>query len=117
MKTKTALPANGGNYRTALESGVETATASAHHTIDSLADAARPALDHVASGAHGAVDRVGNAAVHAAGALGDKGDQLNVSGKKLAERASLYVREHPLASLGIAAVSGYVLSRLLSSSR
>jgi ElaB/YqjD/DUF883 family membrane-anchored ribosome-binding protein len=117
MKTNTALPANGGIYRTALESGVETATASAHHGIDSLADAARPALDNVASGAHGAVDRVGSAAVHAAGSLGEKGDQLNVSGKKIAERAGFYIREHPLASLGIAMASGYVLSRLLSSSR
>lgn len=115
MKTRTALPANGGNYRTALEGGVETATASAHQTIDSMSEAARPALDHVVSGAHGAVDRVGEAAAHAASALGEKGDQLNVSGKKLVERAGSYVREHPVASLGIAVATGYLLSRLLSS--
>jgi ElaB/YqjD/DUF883 family membrane-anchored ribosome-binding protein len=115
MKAKTAVPANGGNLQHALEHGVDTATTAAHHTIDSVSDAARPALDHMVSSAHGAVDRAGAAATHGAGALGLKGDQLSDSGKKIAERAGSYVREHPVASLGMAVAAGYLLSRLLSS--
>jgi ElaB/YqjD/DUF883 family membrane-anchored ribosome-binding protein len=115
MKAKTSVPANGGNFQHALERGVDTATTAAHHTIDSLSDAARPALDHVVSSAHGAVDHAGAVATHGAGALGLKGDQLNDSGKKIAERAGSYVREHPVASLGMAVAAGYLLSRLLSS--
>jgi ElaB/YqjD/DUF883 family membrane-anchored ribosome-binding protein len=115
VKAKVALSASDGNLQHALKQGVDTATTAAHHTIDSMSDTARPALDHIVSGAHGAVDRVGAAATHGAGTLGLKGDQLSDSGKKIAERAGSYLREHPVASLGMAVAAGYLLSRLLSS--
>jgi ElaB/YqjD/DUF883 family membrane-anchored ribosome-binding protein len=115
MKAKAAVAADGGNFQHALEHGVATATTAAHHTIDSVSDTARPALDHIVSGAHGAVDRAGAAATHGAGTLGLKGDQLSDSGKAIAERAGSYLREHPVASLGMAVAAGYLLSRLLSS--
>jgi ElaB/YqjD/DUF883 family membrane-anchored ribosome-binding protein len=119
MKTKDAAATNGGanadNLQHTLEHGVERATVAAHHTIDSLSDAAQPAIDHLRSGAHKAVDSAGVAATHAAGALGGKGDQLHDSGTRIVERAGGYVREHPVASLGMAVAAGYLLSRLLSS--
>jgi len=115
MNTKAPIAANGGNIQHTLERTVDKATSAAHETIDTVAGAARPALDHLASNAHGTVDRVGVGAAHAAEALGVRGDQLNDSGKKLVERAGEYVRENPVASLGIAVAAGYVLSRLLSS--
>ncbi len=115
MKNKETVSANGGNFQHTLEHGVDKATVAAHDTIDSVSDAARPALDHLVSSAHGAVDRAGVAATHAAGTVGVKGDQLNASGKRVAERAGGYVREHPMASLGMAVAAGYLLSRLLSS--
>ncbi|HLF31187.1 MAG TPA: hypothetical protein VI566_09195 [Xanthomonadales bacterium] len=114
MKAKAAVSANGGSFQHTLEHGVDTAATAAHHTIDSVSDAARPALDHMVSGAHGAVDRAGVAAAHAAGTLGMKGDQWNDSGKKIVERAGFYVRQHPVAFLGMAVAAGYFLSRLLS---
>jgi ElaB/YqjD/DUF883 family membrane-anchored ribosome-binding protein len=96
MKTKDATTTNGGanvdNLQQTLEHGVERATVAAHHTIDSMSDAA----------------------THAAGAVGGKGDQLQDSGRRVVERAGGYVREHPVASLGIAVAAGYLLSRLLS---
>jgi ElaB/YqjD/DUF883 family membrane-anchored ribosome-binding protein len=114
MKAKAAVAANGGNLQHALEHGVDAATTAAHHTIDSVSDAAGPALSHIVSSAHGAVDRAGVAATHGAGTLGLKGDQLSDGGKQIAERAGSYLREHPLASLGMAVAAGYLLSRLLS---
>lgn len=115
MKRKDKTPTNGGNFQHTLEHGVERATVAAHDTIDSMSDAAQPAIDHMRSGAHKAVDSAGVAATHAAGAVGGTGDQLQDTGKRIAERTGGYVREHPVASLGIAVAAGYLLSRLLTS--
>ena len=112
---KKTVTANGGNIQHTLERGADKATAAAHDAIDLAADATRPAIDSIVSNAHGAVDRAGVAATHAAGAVGVKGDHLNDEGKRLVERAGGYVREHPVASLGVAVAAGYVLSRLFSS--
>ena len=114
MNSKVPVSANGGNIQDTLERGVDAATVAAHRTIDSASDKARPALDQIVSGAHVAVDRASVAATHAAGTLGVKGDQLNVSGQKLMDHAEGYVRQHPVASLGMAVAAGYILSRLLS---
>ena len=95
-----AVTANGGNIQHTLERGVDKATVAAHDAIDSVSSSTRPALGRLVSNAHGAVDRAGVPATHAAGAVGVKGDQLNESGKRVAERAGGYVREHPMASLG-----------------
>ena len=115
MNSKTPVSANGGNIQNTLERGVDAATVAAHRTIDSASEKARPALDQIVSGAHVAVDRASGAATHAAGTLGVKGDQLNVSGRRLLDRTEGYVRQHPVASLGMAVAAGYVLSRVLSS--
>jgi len=112
---KTAAPVNGGNIQHSLERGADKATVAVHEAIDSASEATHPALDHVVANAHKTVDRVGVAAASAAGALGVKGDQLNDGGKRVIERASVYVRENPVTSLGMAVAAGYVLSRLLSS--
>lgn len=115
MTSKYGTATNGGDLEHKLEHGVERVTGAAHHTIDSLSDAAQPAIENLRSGAHKAVDSAGDAATHAAGALGVKGDQLQEKGKEIVERAGGYVREHPVASLGMAVAAGYLLSRLLSS--
>jgi len=114
MNMKVTSPANGG-FKNTLEHGVDSATTAAHHTINSVSDAARPALDSMVSGAHHVVDRAGVAATHAAETLGVKGEQLNVNSRKIINQTQGYVRENPLASLGIAVAAGYFLSWLLSS--
>jgi len=113
MQTK--APVNGGNIQHSLESGADKATVAAHDAIDSAAGATRPALDHLVANAHETVDRVGIAATNAAGTVGIKGDQLHDSSTRMMERASVYVRENPVTSLGMAVAAGYVLSRLFSS--
>ena len=115
MKTKDPTATNGGNMQDTLEHGVERATVAAHHTIDSVSDAAEPAIEHLRSGAHKAVDSAGVAATHAAGAVGGTGDHLQDTGKRIVARTGGYVREHPVASLGMAVAAGYLVSRLLSS--
>lgn len=115
MTNKYGTATNGGDLEHTLEHGVERATGAAHHTIDSMSDAAKPAIENLRSGAHKAVDSAGDVATHAAGALGVKGDQLQEKGKLIVERTGVYVREHPMASLGMAVAAGYILSRLLSS--
>lgn len=92
MSTKSALPTNGGDVENSLVHGVEAAVVGAHHTVD----------------------KVGNVATHAAESLGHKGDDINAARIKLIDRASEYMREHPVASLGIAVASGYILSMIWS---
>ena len=114
MTSKYTTATNGGDLEHTLEHGVERATVAAHHGIDSVSDAAQPAIENLRASAHKAVDSAGDAATHAAGTLGAKGDQLQEKGKMIAERTGSYVREHPVASLGMAVAAGYLLSRLLS---
>lgn len=113
MNTK--APADGGNIQHSLERSADKATVAAHGAIDSAADATRPAIDNMVASAHKTVDRAGAAAANAAGTLGVKGDQLNDSSQRIIERAGVYVRENPVAALGMAVAAGYVLSRLFSS--
>ncbi|HUF21430.1 MAG TPA: hypothetical protein VMP00_11860 [Burkholderiales bacterium] len=97
-----------------LKQAVDLAGARAHEAGDEAADAARPAVEQIAAGAHQAIDRIAGAATQAAETLGLSGEQMkNVQAQ--VEQCREYVRDHPLASLGMAVAAGYVLSRLLSS--
>jgi ElaB/YqjD/DUF883 family membrane-anchored ribosome-binding protein len=114
MTLPTSTSANGGTIQESLERGVDKATAAAHESVDSVSEAAHPAIDHMTTNAHSAVNRAGVVAGHAAETVGGKGDQLNATGQKLFDQAGGYVRENPIASLGMAVAAGYLLSRILS---
>lgn len=92
---------------------VDQASAGAHNAIDKVSDAARPMVDRLASGAHQAVDKIASAAGQAAETIGVKGEQLKNAQAQALEQARVYVREHPVAALGIAVAAGFVLSRLM----
>ena len=94
---------------------VDQASMGAHDVIDKVSDATRPAMDRIASGAHQAVDKIAGAAAQAADALGVKGEQLKKAQVRAMEQCRGYVRENPVASLGIAVAAGYLLSRLMRS--
>ena len=115
METKDAVTSNANDTRGMLARGVEHATVGAHETITAVSDTARPAVDRIASNAHSVVDRVAGVATRTAETLGVKGEQLMVAEKKLAKSAREYMREHPMASLGVAIATGYLVSRLFSS--
>ena len=91
------------------------ARAVAHDAIDKVSDAARPMVDKIASGAHQTVDKLAGVANQAAETLGVKGEQLKHFQAQAMEQTRAYVRENPVASLGIALAAGYLLSKLLSS--
>jgi len=95
--------------------GTNSRAASAHDTVDRLANAARPAVDRLASSAHSAVDRMTTFASSAASTLGQRREQFSTQGAELAESARTYVRENPMAAVGIAAAVGFLLSRIMSS--
>ena len=95
------------------------ASSSAHAAVDSMASAAdaaarkaKPAIDKVAAMAHQAVDKAAEAAGPAADWLTEQGDSLNATQKKLVADTCSYISAHPLKSVGIAVVAGFLLSRL-----
>ena len=95
--------------------GVNPTRAGAPQTTHSVTDAAGPAVDRMASGAHEAVDKMADAVVQAAETLDVKSEQLKNLQVRWLEMGSAYIRDHPVKSLGIAMVGGFLLSRLFSS--
>lgn len=115
METTGILTASQNEHRGMLARGVDQAASGVHDTINSVSDSARPAVDRMASSAHEVVNRVAGVASQTAETLGLKGEQLNSAQKRLMASAGEYMREHPVASIGIAVATGYLLSRLLTS--
>ena len=79
-----------------------------------LSEKAHGGIDRLTSTAHDAVERATTAAATAADQLGAKGRRLLETRDEWTDATRVYVREHPLAALGVALAAGYVLSRILS---
>jgi ElaB/YqjD/DUF883 family membrane-anchored ribosome-binding protein len=71
-------------------------------------------LSRLAETAQQTMDRVSQAASHAASRLGERGEELWELQGRAADTARSYVREHPLATIGIAIALGLLISRLTS---
>ena len=87
----------------------------AHDKIDQVSASVKPAVDKFARSAHQVVDKVATVASDAADTLGVRAEQLKDVQGRLTEQCAAYVRENPMASIGIAVAAGYILSKLLSS--
>ncbi len=85
-----------------------------------------PAIERVARGAHGAVDRMAGGASTAVervrsgvqGAMGtmtEKMHDLQSNRDVWVDSTRERVREHPLATIGVALAAGYLLARILRS--
>lgn len=72
------------------------------------------AVNKSAQTAHATIDKVADAAKHASDSIGEKGHELKETQEKWLAAATDYVKANPVKSLGIAAASGYLLSRLFS---
>jgi ElaB/YqjD/DUF883 family membrane-anchored ribosome-binding protein len=72
-------------------------------------------VDRLSQGAHDAVDRAAQAASSVAERFGEKSDELWEMQENWVEGAREYVREHPVAALGIALAAGYILSMIMRS--
>jgi len=82
---------------------------------EALGERAHGGIDRLTSTAHDAVERATSAAATAVDSLGAKGRQLLESRDEWMDTTRVYVREHPIAALGVALAAGYLLSRILSS--
>lgn len=98
-----------------LTRAIDDASAGPHPAMDRGFDAARPAIGRLASSVHEAVDKIAGAATQVVNTLGAKGEQLKGVEGRVMDACRGSVREHPVASLGIALAVGFVLSRLLRS--
>jgi ElaB/YqjD/DUF883 family membrane-anchored ribosome-binding protein len=74
-------------------------------------------IERVSDGAHRAVDQAANRAGAIADRFGEKADELLEMKEDWVEATRGYVRDHPVAALGIALAAGYVLSALLRGGR
>jgi ElaB/YqjD/DUF883 family membrane-anchored ribosome-binding protein len=72
-------------------------------------------LERASSTAHEAVDRVAQTASAYAERFGEQAEALLEMKDNWVEGAREYVREHPIAALGMAAAAGYVLHMLTRS--
>jgi ElaB/YqjD/DUF883 family membrane-anchored ribosome-binding protein len=70
--------------------------------------------DKVSQFAHETVDSIADASNHARAAFDEKSDEIINAEQLLVKNCQSYVRENPVTSLGLAVVSGFILSRLLS---
>lgn len=95
------------------EGVVDRASSSAHAAVDEAARKASPAIDHVAEMAHHAVDAAAQGVAPAAEWLSEHRDTFKATEQQLLADTRNYVHAHPLASLGMAVVAGFVLSRIL----
>ena len=108
---------------TNLDGTLSKASAGAHAAVNSVADAAegairktKPAIDKVASMAHQAVDKAAASAAPAADWIGEKGEKLDATQKKLVNDTCAYISANPLTSIGLAVFAGFLLSRITRSS-
>jgi ElaB/YqjD/DUF883 family membrane-anchored ribosome-binding protein len=91
-----------------------TPTATATQSAQDITSRASEKLSNMTSAAQETVDRWSSAASQAANRLSQRGEELWEMRGQAADTARTYMREHPLATIGIAVAVGLILSRLLS---
>lgn len=97
-------------------------TSGVHGVVNSIAEAAdtaarkaKPAIDQVAAMAHQAVDKAAASAAPAVDWIGEQGESLNATQKKLVSDTSAYIAANPLMSVGVAVLAGFFISRMIRS--
>jgi ElaB/YqjD/DUF883 family membrane-anchored ribosome-binding protein len=91
-----------------------TPTATASQAAQDMASRASEKLSDITSAAQDTMGRWSSAASQAANRLSERGEELWEMRGQAADTARTYMREHPLATIGIAVAVGLILSRLLS---
>lgn len=69
-------------------------------------------LGKAAASARGAVDQVADAAAPVSQWLEEEREALGVTGTRLVDSTCRYVAAHPLQSLGLALMAGYMIGRV-----
>ena len=86
-------------------------------TVDRAAQSAHEAIDRLAAKAGPAIERLRGTATNAGESLRARADQFGDLEEQWVESARAYVRENPLAAVGIAVAVGLLLGKITSSSR
>jgi len=97
-------------------SNVDRTANQAHRAVDEVASQAAskagPAMDRAAQTVHDTVDKVVQAAGPAADWINANAEQLMQRQDELLESCRSYVRDRPLATIGIAVAAGYLIGRM-----
>jgi ElaB/YqjD/DUF883 family membrane-anchored ribosome-binding protein len=80
---------------------------------DEAARKAKPAIVRAAKLAHHAVDKAADAAAPTAEWLGEQGESLMATPKKLVDDTCKYVAANPLKSVALALVAGLLIGRIV----
>jgi ElaB/YqjD/DUF883 family membrane-anchored ribosome-binding protein len=83
-------------------------------TVEKLTEQASAGLSRLSETAQDTMGRVTQAASQAASRLSERGHELYVMQDEYVESARSYVRQHPIAAIGIAIAVGLLISRLTS---
>lgn len=75
--------------------------------------ASKQNVDRISQAAHDTVERATQAASSVADRFGEKYDELYAMQEDWMESGREYVREHPVAAIGMALAAGYLLSMLM----
>lgn len=86
-----------------------------NHAIEQASAAAHPIIDQLSAKAHDTVDKLANAASHSAERLDEQTDQLAATSQRLRHNVGEQLQRHPMAVLGVAIASGFILSWMLKS--
>lgn len=100
---------------TKTTAGVHPAVSPVADAVENAARKSKPAIDKVAAMAHQAVDRAAASAAPAVDWIGEQGESLNATQKKLVTGTSAYIAANPLLSVSAAVVAGFLLGRLTRS--
>jgi ElaB/YqjD/DUF883 family membrane-anchored ribosome-binding protein len=95
--------------------GMQGSTPSAASTgrrAENLADKAAESLGRLSESAQQTMNRVTDAASQAANRVSERGQELWEMRGEAVDTARSYVREHPIATIGIAIAIGLLISRL-----
>ncbi len=96
-----------------LHSAKEHVAQAAREARNGLGQANRAARDAVGEGMSRARPELSAAGAEVAGATQAAAEELQAQWEGVLAASAKYVREHPVAALGLAAAGGYLLSRLL----
>ena len=92
--------------------GSTPSAASTGRRAENLAGKATESLGRLSESAQQTMDRVTDAASQAASRLSEKGQELWEMRGEAVDTARSYVRQHPIATIGIAIAIGLLISRL-----
>ena len=95
-----------------VQSGVESAGAAMHSTIDKMAEPARSTVDRMSSAAHETVDKLASNAAQVADRFSEQTRRVTEAPAQALDYSKSWIQEKPLEAVGVALAVGFILGRL-----